>query len=346
MGRQKYPRRKHPKKTRAKLVSEKAHESEPERTGAEQDQETEIRENLAWDSLDELNLAPTPSGTEYLPSPDEMEVTRKLSCLNFSVLPCPAGSMIFEPVLSLPDDHNYCGVHTKHEVMVTDLDLSSVVGTDLLPTLSDRDMSVDVMHNEMRYSRKRPSRRKPNKRVKKSRSSITGRENTTTHTNQKHFGRSLSPPPSLCVSFVRPMAKDPQFSRTRSFRKPRCLKSRTVDDPLLCFLSDTSAVCDIEVPSHDKMDDTFDCTPPGEQCVSGVSVVDKCGGGADNDNVESDLSETTTSDRYYMLSIAKVFYPEADVNNVYFTPHTHTHTHTHIHQRICTHKKRIHMHTQ
>ena len=335
MGRQKYQRRKHPKKPRSKLKSEKAHESEPERTGAEQDQEAE---NLAWDSLDELNLAHTPSGTEYLPSPDEMEVTRKLSCLNFSIVPCPASSMIFEPVLSLPGDR--IGVHTKPEVMVTDVDFGSV-GTDLLPTLSDREMGVDAMHCEMRYARKRPSRRKPNKRVKKSRPCITTREAATTHPNEKHLGRSLSPQSSLCVSFVRPTVKDPQFSRTRSFRKPRHLKSRLVDDSLLCFLSDTSAVCDVEGTSRDTMDDMFDCTPPGEQSVSGVRVVEECGGGADNANVDSDLSESTTCDRYdYCVRTPE----EISVNvqcRVLSLP-THAHTLTYHHTQVYKH---MHPHT-
>ncbi len=272
MGRRKQPKRKLSKRQRGQRIPPKTHDSEPEKSALPNEDD---RESLAWDSLDEIHLPPTPSGAEYLPSPDEMEVTRRLSCLNFSMLPCLDPAVNDEPSSILLNE-------IRPDPMAIDVDLNALWGGnfDVLPSLSDRESG------RLKQSRKRPSRRKPNKRMKKSRHSLNSRDGTTL---SKH---GASPHP-LCVSFVRQTNKDPQFSRAKSFRRPRRSKSQQEDDPLLCCFSDTSVFCDVDEFGSERMDDDFDLTPPMELCVGGVRDVEGVEGALN----DSDLSESTTSDR-------------------------------------------------
>ena len=270
MGRRKYVRRKFSKKRRGKQTLAKPHDSEPERCSIHHEED---QESLAWDSLDEISLPPTPSGAEYLPSPDEMEVTRRFSCLNFSMLPSPDLMLALEPP------------HIDPGLSSCQLDSVDVTMTgDVLPSLCDEDGLFGCKLN--RQSRKRPSRRKPNKRTKKIRHSLNPHENSAP---TKHH--TVTSPQSLCVSFVRPTATDPQFSRARSFRRPR--RPKPDDDPLLCFFSDTSVICDGDGFVTERMDDSCDFVPPTHQSVGGGEGCEGVGGMAN----ESDLSETSSSDR-------------------------------------------------
>ena len=270
MGRRKYVKRKFTKKRRGKQTLAKPHDSEPERCSIHHEED---QESLAWDSLDEVSLPPTPSGAEYLPSPDEMEVARRFSCLNFSMLPSP------DPMLALEPAHIDPGLGCQQgSVDVT-------MAGDVLPSLCDKDGVFGYIKTN-RQSRKRPSRRKPNKRTKKIRHSLNPRENSTP---TKHH--TLTPPQSLYVSFVRPTAKDPQFSRTRSFRRPR--RPKPDDDPLLCFFSDTSVICDADGLMTERMDDSCDFVPPPHQSVGGGEGCE----GVEGMGNESDLSETSSCDR-------------------------------------------------
>lgn len=276
MGRRKNLRRKLPKRHKGKHLPVKPHDSEPEKSALPNEDD---QESLAWDSLDEMHLPPTPSGAEYLPSPDEMEVTQRFSCLNFSMLPCPDATM------GSCEPSN--GKNTRPDSMVTDMDINSLAGNfNTLPTLSDK-----TGYQLNRHSRKRASRRKPNKRTKKSRYALNNRDGAAV---SKHHSLPQQP---LYVSFVLPTSVDPQFSRSRSFRRPRRQRSQPEDDPLLCCFSDTSVMCDVDGSVGEKMDDGWELTPPrAAQCVGGVRVMESCEAvdGALND---SDLTESTSSDR-------------------------------------------------
>ncbi len=274
MGRRKQARKRLPKRQKGTGIAAKGHESEPEKCTATTEAD---RESLAWDSLDEVHLPPTPSGAEYLPSADEIEVSRRLSCLNFSMLPCPDPAINYQPSNASSDQ-------IQAMPMSLDVDLFSLGGNyDILPSLSDRDAGFGC---RAKQTRKRSSRRKPNKRTKKCRYSL----NNDISSIPKHG----SPQQPLYISFVRPTPEDPQFSRTRSFRRSRHSKLLPKDDPLLCIFSDTSVAYDIEgCDSAERMDDGFNPTPPGAQCVGVMDGVE-CVEGELHD---SDLSTSSNSDR-------------------------------------------------
>ncbi len=271
MGRRKQTRKKLSKQHKGKEIAVKGHESEPEKCTLTKDAD---QESLAWDSLDEVHLPPTPSGAEYLPSADEIEVTRRLSCLNFSMLPCP------DPAANYHSSNNV--LQHRMQSMPIDVNLFSLGGVfDVLPSLSDHETGFGC---RTKQSRKRSSRRKPNKRTKKCRYSLN---------NDASIPKNDSPHQPLYISFVRPTPKDPQFSRTPLFRRSRRPKSIPKDDPLLCIFSDTSVAYDVEGCDSERMDESFNPTPPASQCVGMMEGVE-CVEGELND---SDFSSSSTSDR-------------------------------------------------
>lgn len=234
--------------------------------------------------------------------PDEMEVTRKLSCLNFStggsvlaVSPAAIGSSLGRDMEVLSD---------------VDLgsELASATQLDLLPTLSDKDM--EGVELSSRYARKRPSRRKTNRRSKKfhyigakdscaSKVSSQPSVSTATLTAMTRTS-SRETPSSPHRARGQGSVDSPRLSRTRSLRRlrqQRC-KASQEDDPFLCFLSDTSVVPDIDTPTpitvvkgnHDMdgVEIVFEALPPA------MEVQQMCDDALPN---ESELSEST-SDRY------------------------------------------------
>ena len=139
MGRHKAGRKKR------KSGRRKVHGSDPEATDCRQ-QKKDPNESEGWDSLDEgalladytLNAAES-----YATLSEEMEVTKRLSFLNFSVLPCAT-----EPELM-------GGMQTDDPGCLAD---------ELLPDLVAENSPRDA---GARLGRKRAARRKQTRRVKK-----------------------------------------------------------------------------------------------------------------------------------------------------------------------------------
>ena len=127
----------------------KGHESGPERTG-----DTDLAAGScspAWNSLDESSLLDY-SQNAACGSGDEVEVAKRLSYLNFSVIPCA------------PEPHNLdCEPHAQGPP--TDVELLSELTS---ATYLEREDG-----GNRREGRKRASRRRPNKRAKKMRSSVS-----------------------------------------------------------------------------------------------------------------------------------------------------------------------------
>ena len=225
---------------------------------------------------------------------DEMEVTHKLSCLNFSVpqgvrspphLPLPMAASVGFDVVS---DGEGCS------------ELASATPLDLLPHLSDRGEGMEGVESHYRHARKRLSKRKTNRRAKKSRYI-----NTRDTSFVKAHGTSVStatPQQPLPVGVARTHSRgsgegvacpdNNGMLRTRSVRRTK--NTRLDEDPLAGCLSDTS-VLDMDTP-------TFLYGPRGGNQMEGVETIPHpngmeaalmCG---DTVPVESELSETT-SDR-------------------------------------------------
>ena len=323
----------------------RAHGSDPE-CGVRREG---VTDSPRWNSLDEQSLAgpsPPPSlsalvAADYVYksglSSDEMEVTRKLSCLNFSVLPCSGADAAL--MMSTRDHHHHHqqrhqyyhqdgGVlpadESLNRVAIHAADMSDVEAYSelpsatqldfLLPTLEHQDEDgrrLEAMDCEQRRRRKRPSRKKPNRRTKK----IRLHHHVDNSTANAGASRSINVHP-LSSNFIYPTVTDlgkdrdvvvagggGQLRRVRSFRRSKRQSRSEHNDPMLCILSDTSAMCEFEQERGMADDDFFDATPPAEGippigmimeglgCIGGPSV------SLEELPNESDLTETT-SDRY------------------------------------------------
>ena len=249
--------------------SRKAHESDPERPG------TETRENspaTAW-SCDDQGLL------DYIQNAgsdsEEMEVTKRLSFLNFEVIPCAIDTGNFS-----------CGGHERDAsiagggcgVVSDSVELyTSATNLDVLPGIGERDNLL-----KRRQGRKRASRRKPNKKVKKMKSSYSGYAALDSHGKVK---RSFLP--QLRFNPLLAQGRDPCTpSAKRTFRSQRM---EVDEDSVSCLFSDTSAVCDVEMFQDE---DVLDSTPPAGPSNSRFPSHDVgCYGN------ESELSDSSTTDR-------------------------------------------------
>lgn len=249
-----------------------------------------------------------------LAATDEMEVTRKLSCLNFSMLP------------PLESGHASLREQGREAEVLSDLELfselTSTTHLDLLPTLSDRE-GAEVgaeSHSHHRQARKRPSKRRTNRRSKRS------RYTTTTNTRDPWANRHSAPLP--IVGVVRTSSRETPssphgvvgaagrggMSRVRSFRRGRRGQE---DDPLLCCFSDTSVVLDLDTPSmvatdnqdmeelEEEVENMLEATPPALEEEGTFSMQHMCDDPLPN---ESDLS-SSTSDRYVSRIEVSYFTP-------------------------------------
>ena len=293
----------------------KAHGSDPE-CGGREEGDAEAGSPL-WNSLDEQSLAglsPPPSlsavvAADYVYksglSSDEMEVTRKLSCLNFSVLPCSApDALLFSSSRAEPESGQYLEDQNGVLLPVFESVRGSIQAVDmsdieqyserppatqldvLLPSVDhqllqgqgggiDSRRELEAMDCEQqRRRRKRTSRKKPNRRTKKMRLHHQAEGGTLT----------ASKPPAgfqpIISSFVPStmhnnegkegeMVAAGQLKRTRSLRRSK-RQSRTAE-PMSCILSDTSAMCELDgergtnVGEMPNSDDFFNATPPAEE---------------------------------------------------------------------------------
>ena len=262
-----------------------------------------------WNSLDEQSLAglsPPPSlsalvAADYVYksglSSDEMEVTRKLSCLNFSVLPCAPDTLLQQqqpPTSSqyqegpcehapsaggddtlrgvihvadnMSDIEPYSELHVIPTVQLDDALFPSASGGDKRP--------AEAMDCEQRRRRKRPSRKRPNRRTKKMRMHH--------HSEGPNISTRSTVQP-LSVNFIGGSFADAtrekdlvesqeRLRRNRSFRRLKRQSRSEHHDPTLCILSDTSAICEFDqekggnggVGGEMAQDDFFDSTPPAE----------------------------------------------------------------------------------
>lgn len=331
--------------------------SQPLRGAHGSDPECGVREGVTdsplWNSLDEQSLAglsPPPSlsalvAADYVYksglSSDEMEVTRKLSCLNFSVLPCSCDTLVMshgaaEHGHSHHHSHEQLrqdGVHVSlpaaessraHVVNTADMsdvepysELPSATQLDvLLPTLDHRDIEdgrrLEAMDCEQRRRRKRTSRKKPNRRTKKMRLHVHHHSETSMTASKQ----AVQPLTSSFVSqsFVtdgKEMGNAAgHLRRTRSFKRSKRQPRPEDTDPMLCILSDTSAMCEVDVDKGMNGDgadnDFFNATPPAEE-ITPIGMIMEGLGSMGGPTVsleelpnESDLTETT-SDRYVVL---------------------------------------------
>lgn len=247
-------------------------------------------------------------------SPDEMEMTRKLSSLNFSSafgmsigVGSHSGSGLGPGITSIMRD-------MEEVLSETELcsELASATQLDLLPTLSDREIGEEGMDGVQRRARKRPSRRKLTRRTKKQRSGTSGV--ACDHTISPKAHRAVFPSVSpatqhpLAQNFVRTSSKEGpppispaggesvsrRLSRAQSFRRSKKSKP-TEEDPLFCFLSDTSVAPDVEPPSAmgtcskasqdmEWVEPYYETTPQERDCEEMEENIPN----------ESDLTETTT----------------------------------------------------
>ena len=231
------------------------------------------------------------------PTTYEMEVTHKLSCLNFSVLPCTPNTLAVNPGASVTPS-GMVPLIRDFEVS-SDLEVCSEMASatqlDLLPTLSDKEM--EGVESCQRHARKRPAKRKTNRRTKKFRSinsrGITGE--TSVPKAPKYLSSGASSAQQLL--FIK-TARDTPTSPHRSMRGRSCrrgkLNGRIRHEEEDSFLSDTSVldIMELQGKDVDEVESMFETTPPvmeSEQMGNEVLVI------------ESDLSETT-SDRYVPMS--------------------------------------------
>ena len=333
---------------------QRVHGSDPECGG----REGTGTDSPLWNSLDEQSLAglsPPPSlsalvAADYVYksglSSDEMEVTRKLSCLNFSVLPCDPDTLSLPPTaiqhLHHHGDHASgrvpCPLGTlRGSVHATDnmsdvesyaeLQLAAQLNEVLLPTVDHhkkgedgggRRLELEAMDCEQRRRRKRPSRKRPNRRTKKMRmhhyseGSTCGMLKQSVQPLSKNFiGGSL-----VDAAKDKDLAeREERLRRNRSFKRLRRQIRPESRDPMLCILSDTSAICEADQErgsnSRDgEIDDLFDITPPADGILPIGIMMEGLGSiGGPSVSLEelpndSDLSETT-SDRYVHM-LAKI----------------------------------------
>ena len=327
MGRRQRRSKKKRQRKHATVVSERlsrAPESEPELYTSLSFTRGEDQYSSGANSYDEPSLSLCPSSLtcgkcqcrNLHHSPvDEMEVTRKLSCLNFSVLPSSVADNTGQED-SVQASSPGTAVLRDFEVL-SDVELCSEMASathlELLPTLSDREMEIEPCH---RHARKRPSKRKTTRRTKKFRYMINTWEGAIPETHR--HPTSSSAQQSLSVNFVRTSSKDTptsplshhehstrfppsggQLTRNRSFRRVKRSQLKQEEDLLLCFLSDTSTVLDVDNSPAVSM------VGRGNHDMEGVESIFPARPTAVTSEEkilpnESDLSETTTSDRYIL----------------------------------------------
>ena len=234
--------------------------------------------NSCDEALSRYGECITPQGDDHTCPPDEMEVTRRLSCLNFSALPgC------FVPSSPPIDLSSSMGLEVLSDV---DLEMTSTTQLDVLPTLSD---NGEGMETHYRYARKRPARRKSNRRTKRFRC-ISTRDSSHGNTAAMATPLPLGMAPQPGESGGAWSMESPGLLRARSLRR---LKRPQADDSLLCCFSDTSAVFDVDTPpvvSNQTME-WVETTPPASTAAMGAELI--CEDTLPN---ESELS-STTSDR-------------------------------------------------
>lgn len=199
---------------------------------------------------------------------DEMEVTHKLSCLNFSGYLGAQVPTLHHLALPITSSLGF--------EVVSDVEgcseLASATQLDLLPTLSDRGEGMEGVESHYRQARKRPSRRKTNRKSKKFRC-------------MNSVSMATSQPP-FPLGMVRTSSKEtPTYGegsrllRTRSLRRTKHQRSEE-------YLSDTSVALDLDTPTFIHMEGV-ETTPPA---VESARVYD------DTLPIESELSDST-SDR-------------------------------------------------
>ena len=297
-----------------------------------------------WNSLDEQSLAglsPPPSlsalvAADYVYksglSSDEMEVTRKLSCLNFSVLPCAPDALLQPPTScthhqdgarghsASANDTLQGSIHVADNMSdiepYSELVPATQLADVLFPTIDDdRDgegasgggKRLEAMDCEQRRRRKRPSRKRPNRRTKKMRmhhhseGPTSALKSTVQPLSANFIGSSFADTRDKDL-----VESQERLRRNRSFRRSKRQNRHENNDPTLCILSDTSAICEFDQDKGGNggemaQDDFFDSTPPagggalpidmmmeGLGCLGGPSV------SLEELPNESDLTETTT----------------------------------------------------
>ena len=320
MSRQRGSKKRHRRSCRRK----KAHESDPELQSPRKPGRETRDTSPAWNSLDEESLvdftlhAPASSrksvgGSE---SAGEMEVTKRLSCLNFSVIPCAMDPALFGG----PNIAGGCEHGSETEVF-SELTSASHLEA-LLPGEGKETPS-------QRPNRKRSSRRRPNKRTKKMKNSYYATWTNGQLLQRSGHGQVMADANDGAREERRKMPeRRSTLSRARFNPMARVTSNKQGEESLLesggsnsqcpnshhvpmgyplvrirrmeiddcsssCILSDGSAVCDME-----------NGIDPGEEMVNGpAAMAMSCSFGQEGGEAEctsddeSELSSESTIDR-------------------------------------------------
>ena len=214
-------------------------------------------QSLGGSSLTTDNGEQIPVSLRLQRSPtDEMEVTHKLSRLNFSML-SPHHTTGLVPGLehlALPITSSL-GFEVLSDVEACS-ELASATHLDLLPTFSDGGEGQEV-EPHYRYARKRPSRRKTNRRSKRSRYMYSSSSRLQRHSQPVTMATPLPP------GITRSSSDGSRLMRTRSLRRAKRSQPIQEDDQLSCF-SDTSVVLDTDTPTFVRgyHQQDMETTPP------------------------------------------------------------------------------------
>lgn len=227
----------------------------------------------------QVEQAPKP---RHIPA-DEMEVTHKLSCLNFSVRPGdlatsphhhPASNLALPMVASVGFDVVSDGEGCS--------ELPSATHLDLLPTLSDRGDGMEGVECHYRHARKRPARRKTNRKAKKFRY-INSRDAS--------FGKAHGNSVSMATpQQPLPLGGAGSGSGVLRTRRAKHSRSQKEEDPLSCCLSDTSVGLDLDTSGRGGHHNNMEGVETTHPTMEAARICD------DTVPVESELSEST-SDR-------------------------------------------------
>lgn len=158
MGRHRAGKRRYRRYCRRK----KGHESNPELPSPRRPGRETRDTSPAWNSLDEESLVDY--ALNAAESPGEMEVTKRLSCLNFSAVPCAMDPANFDRPNIAGGALQLAGEQESDTELVSEL--TSATHVEALLPGEGREGEEEELSSR-RPNRKRTSRRRPNKKAKK-----------------------------------------------------------------------------------------------------------------------------------------------------------------------------------
>lgn len=294
---------------------QKGHESNPELPSPRRPGRETRDTSPAWNSLDEESLADYASAAAASESTGEMEVTKRLSCLNFSVVPCAMDPANFDK----PNIAGGGGEQESDTELVSELNSATHMEALLPGEGKEEDLN-------RRPNRKRNSRRRPNKKAKKMKNAYFPTWTSGHQLLQQHPGHVQTRVHEQCAREDKKRMPERRSTLSRARYNPVARapsdkeeSSLVLDVSIPCLYpnillrrmevedcSDTSpAVCDMEsagCPGDEMIsmppDEAGDSMAVNGTCCLSCSCDDGGGGGGECvcDN-ESELSSDSTTDR-------------------------------------------------